>query len=178
MQISPVSIGVLVCVLSAPLLTGCGDSPEEAYREAGDQWAVARRNLDGQEADLAAAEEELQALRERVQQELDEAEGFIASRREGVEVARTAFLETERRLNGLATDELIFRSLQQALLEDGTLRDTAISARVQKGIVYLSGEVSEDGLRMHAESIAGETPGVRAVENHIVLDLPEAPEAG
>ena len=143
---------------------GCGDDNGEEklkqasreFAEARDAVGEARTAVDEQNAVLRAAQEELE------------------KRLETLRDAQAKLGQLEEQVDLRATDAVLFRSIQKRLLEDGDLEGFAIAARVQKGAVLLSGQVSEAELRDRAVEIARSTPGVASVESRIKVLAPES----
>ncbi|NNL84719.1 MAG: BON domain-containing protein [Myxococcales bacterium] len=152
----------LAVVASVSLLAGlaCGGSSEEAeFREASEALAEAQS-----EADVAREQVEVKRTAlESAREALDDAEAELASAEDRVAEARTA-------LARFATDDVVFRAVQLALLETPELADVAIRANVQDGVVSLWGSVGERKLRERAVEVAEAIPGVVAVENHIAVE--------
>jgi osmotically-inducible protein OsmY len=117
-----------------------------AAREGVDQKTVAAQQS---REELAEAQEALV----RAEQELAEA-------RAGVGVH--------------ATDEVLFREVQTRLLDDEQLESLAIAARVEKGVVTLSGEAVSREQRERAAELAAEIPGILGVDNRIAIVLGQA----
>jgi osmotically-inducible protein OsmY len=63
--------------------------------------------------------------------------------------------------------------VQKQLLEDDALEAFAISARVERGVVTLSGVVGSEKLRKRALELAGSVPGVVSVQDR--MQVAEAP---
>ena len=150
--------------LVALLATGCGEpSQEELLQAATDALAEAEAEVEEASAELALREEELalvQAGRDQAAQRLRDGERILAESREQV---------------GLhATDGLLFRKVQQALLEDEGLGDTAVSAHVDDGVVTLTGEVPDEATRERANAVARSVPGVAEVK--MLLEVPASPQ--
>jgi osmotically-inducible protein OsmY len=66
--------------------------------------------------------------------------------------------------------------VQKQLLDDDDLEDVAISARVERGVVTLSGVVSEEKLRERAVKLAESVPGVVSVQDRIQVAGAKAPD--
>ena len=155
----------ILAVFTAALLSlaACGgDQAEEKLEEASRYLAKAREaveearlDVEERQADAQAAQEELAVAREALREAEEELSGF------------------EAKVDLNATDAVLFRSVQKRLLEDGDLEDVAIAARVDKGVVSLSGAVPEAELRDRAVEIARSTPGVTSVESRIQVKKPE-----
>ncbi|MFI5216583.1 MAG: BON domain-containing protein [Candidatus Limnocylindria bacterium] len=67
--------------------------------------------------------------------------------------------------------------IQKQLLDDDDLEEVAISARVEHGVVTLSGVVPEAELRERAVKLAESVPGVVSVQDRIQVagQKPAAP---
>lgn len=126
-------------------------SAEETLRAAEDLRDRAMEARKRREAELAAANEALDAARTRAQDAQDKVE------------------ELERMIQQLATDDLLFRKVQSALLDDRELAATAISAEVEDGVVTLTGSAPDEEARAHAAEVAGSILGVRNVRSNITL---------
>ena len=64
-------------------------------------------------------------------------------------------------------ETLLFRAVQQRLLEDDQLDSVAVAATVSDGVVVLSGSVEDADQRDRAVAITREIPGVEGVESRI-----------
>ena len=113
---------------------------------------------------------------DQAEEKLEEASRNLAKAREAVEEAR---LEVEERQADAQAAQEELAVAREALREaeeecdDGALEDVAIVARVDKGVVSLSGAVPEAELRDRAVEIARSTPGVTSVESRIQVAKPE-----
>ena len=149
----------LVFVLGFFGAGGCAESDgESAFRQATEQLTAA-------EAAVAAAREEAEdrarAVRE-AQERLVEAEDQLVR-------AEQELADARARVGLHATDDVLFRQVQTRLLEDDLLEDVAIAARVEKGMVTLTGEASDSEQRERAAEIADAIPGVLGVDNRISI---------
>ena len=158
----PRSLSILPLVLLA-LALGCGEpTQEELLQAATEAYEEAKLETDEASAALALREEELamaQTARDEAAERLREGERARSDARTQV---------------GLhATDELLFRKIQQALLEDEALADVAVSAQVEDGVVTLTGEVPSEALRTHAALVAEAVPGVAEVRTLLTVPAPE-----
>jgi osmotically-inducible protein OsmY len=155
----------ILAVLAAALLAlaGCGgDGAEEELEEASRSLAKAREAV------------------EEARGEVEERRAEVQAAQDELAVAREALREAEEQLSGFeakvdlnATDAVLFRSIQKRLLDDGDLEDVAIVARVENGVVSLSGTVPDAELRDRAVEIARSTAGVASVESRIQIEKPE-----
>ena len=145
---------------AAFLLIACGgDSEEAAFREASEDLAEAQA-----EAEVARGlvQTRLEAL-DNAQTQLDEAEAALRDADDRVEEARRALAE-------FATDDVVFRAVQLALLETPELEDVAIRANVDSGVVSLWGSVASEAIRDRAIAVAKGIPGVVGVQSHIGVE--------
>jgi osmotically-inducible protein OsmY len=83
-----------------------------------------------------------------------------------------------------ATDEKISRLLKDQLRQNPQLQGERIDARVDVGVVTLTGEVNSSAAGVRASELASGVPGVRSVKNELVnlsqpgLNLKEVSEPG
>lgn len=147
---------LLSLALAASVLA-CGEPTREEKLAA----ALASRN-DAQEAvDNAQAEvEETQAALTAAQQARRSAGQALAA-------AKHKLGEANAQVGLYATDDVLFRAVQKALLENSKLVDAAISARVVDGVVTLSGEAPNAKVRDRAVEVARAVAGVSSVQSHI-----------
>ena len=66
-------------------------------------------------------------------------------------------------------DTAITTKVKAALLDDSGLKSFDISVETNKDVVRLSGVVNSDHVRAHASEVAAGVPGVRGVENNLVV---------
>jgi osmotically-inducible protein OsmY len=142
---------------------------------------------DDEEARLEKLSQELGMLREaqpELRERLAERETAARAAQDELAQARGALRESERRIAEIekevgahATDPLLFRMVQKQLLDDDDLEEVAISARVEHGVVTLSGVVPEAELRERAVKLAESVPGVLSVQDRIQVagEKPAAP---
>jgi osmotically-inducible protein OsmY len=138
---------------------------------------------DDEEARLAALGDELSSLREGLKEtraQVEEREAAAKAAQDALAAARAGQRETEKRIAEIekelgthATDPVLFRMVQKQLLEDDALEAFAISARVERGVVTLSGVVGSEKLRKRALELAGSVPGVVSVQDR--MQVAEAP---
>jgi osmotically-inducible protein OsmY len=140
---------------------GCGDDEVarlEAYSRSIDEL---RGSVDEARAEVDARETEVGEANQR-----------LADAREALSNAEDALAEVERKASQVATDPVLFRLVQQRLLEDDALEGVAISASVTGGVVSLAGEVPSAALRERAAEVAQSVPGVASVTNRIQVLAP------
>ena len=158
------TLSLLPLVLLAFAL-GCGEpSQEELLQAANEALVEAKIEVDEASAALAQREEELamaQSGRDEAAERLREGERALA--------------EAHAQVGLHATDDLLFRTVQQALLKDEVLGDVAVSAKVDDGVVTLTGSVPSEAIRSHAALVAGSVPGVAEVRS--LLTVPAADPA-
>jgi osmotically-inducible protein OsmY len=147
----------LLCGALAAPLVGCGgDDEEERLEELSKELSSLRAGL----AERRELVNEREATAKAAQDELAEARGKLLESEQRI-------AEIEKEIGAHASDPLIFRMVQKALLDDDDLEDVAISARVERGVVSLSGVVPEAKLRDRAVKVAQDVPGVVSVQNRI-----------
>jgi osmotically-inducible protein OsmY len=142
-------------VAAAALLAACGGGGlEEASEE---QKAM--------QSKVAEARTRVEAR----QQEAEQAHRALEQARKDLEAAEQRLAAARAEVAKEANDAVLFRSVQQRLLDAGELEGVAISARVQKRVVTLEGSVPSETLKMRAEEIAANTTGVETVINQIAV---------
>lgn len=70
---------------------------------------------------------------------------------------------------GPVDDASLAARVQAALADDAALRPYRIEALVKDGVVTLSGDVKSLALHRHAAALVLGIPGVRAVDNQLVI---------
>ena len=151
----------LLILLPLALLPGCGEPTQEELLEAATE-ALDAAKLEADEASAALAQRE---------EELTLAQSARDEAAERVREGERALAEARTKVGLHATDDLLFRKVQQALLEDSTLAEVAISARVEDGVITLTGDVPTEAMRSHATIVAENVPGVAEVRS--LLKVPE-----
>lgn len=150
----------LLAIGALCLAAACDSSLPEERLEA------SQEALERVEAELAEAQREVE-VRSRA---LAEVEQRLVQARKAAARLEKRQETAEQRLAQRATDVVLFRALQQELLEREALASVAIVAEVQDREVTLRGAVPEPSLRREAETIARATQGVGAVRNRIRLE--------
>ena len=153
----------LLILLPLMLLIGCGEPTQEELLEA----ATAALDVAEFEADEASA-----ALAQR-EEELTLAQSARDEAAERVREGERSLSEARTQVGLHATDDLLFRTVQQALLEDAVLSDVAISAKVEDGVITLTGDVPSEAIRSHATRLAEGVPGVAEVRSQLRVPEPE-----
>lgn len=141
--------------------SGCGDDGLEAVS-----------------AQLAEIENEVDQARievERRDAEASQAGDALERARETLEEAEQRFADARKRVAKAASDAVVFRAVQQRLLDDGDLEGVAISARVQRRTVTLEGSVPNELLKKRAQEVASGATGVETVINQITVDVAAPP---
>lgn len=148
----------LAALLTLGGLGGCGggDSEVEKLMAASEELARAQE-------ELARAEEEVQ----KAEAAFEEAQAALDAARARASEARQAVADAEAQVDQQATDDVIFRAVQLRLLEDRRLRNRAVRAEVDGGIVTLTGRVRTREEAERALEIARQTPGVRDVTSRL-----------
>lgn len=150
--------GAALAVAALVLLPlACGESDREAeLREASRALEEARSQVERKQEIVDRKREAVEAARRELEKARDE-----------LEQARERLAEAEERVGEHATDAVLFRSVQRRLLEDEKLENVAIAARVEQGVVELSGRVPSAKLRDRAVEVAKQASGVVRVESNI-----------
>lgn len=165
--------GIAALALLATPLLGCGGGDDEvaALEDAIGRLEQAREAVDEASHDV---EEASAALAER-QEAANEARAALAEAREGLAQAEKQLASAQSSVSERATDDVLFRTIQKRLLDDEELADVAISAKVTRGVVVLSGQVPDADLRERALEIANAVQGSVAVESRIAVVGGEPP---
>jgi osmotically-inducible protein OsmY len=144
-------------LLGVLLAVGCGGDDEA-------------RRIQELSEELSSLREGLPALRTRVEERESKAKAAqdeLAEARGALRASESRIAEIQREVGQHATDPVLFRMVQQELLEDDDLEDVAISARVEHGAVTLSGVVPSAELGARAVELAESVPGVTSVQSRI-----------
>jgi hypothetical protein len=154
-------------LLAAALLAlGCGDDEEARIRELSEELTSLREGLPALEARVAERETAAKAAQDE-----------LADARNALRSSESRIAEIQREVGKHATDPLLFRMVQEQLLEDDDLEDVAISARVEHGVVTLSGVVPDAELGERAVKLAESVPGVVSVQSRIQVAAEAKPAA-
>jgi hypothetical protein len=151
--------GIVGGLLALGLAAGCGGDDDEARLEA------LTKELTSLRAGLAATRAEVserEATAKAAQDALAQARGELRDTEQKIAAI-------EKQVGAHATDPVLFRLVQKQLLDDDELHDVAISAKVERGAVTLSGVVKDASLRERAVKIAESVPGVVSVQDRIQL---------
>ena len=144
--------------LAGALLAGCQDSEEAKLADLTKELGTLRHGLTETRAEVGKREATAKA-----------AQDALAAARSEQRDAERRIAEIEKELGSHATDPVLFRMVQKQLLDDDDLEDVAISARVERGVVTLSGVVSKKALSERAVKLAESVPGVVSVQDRIQI---------
>jgi osmotically-inducible protein OsmY len=153
----------LLILLPLALMMGCGEPTQEELLEAATE-ALGAAELESDDASSALAQRE---------EELALAQSARDEAAERVREGERSLSEARAQVGLHATDDLLFRTVQQALLEDSVLADVAISAKVEDGVITLTGDVPSEAIRSHATLLAEGVPGVAEVRSQLTVPEPE-----
>jgi osmotically-inducible protein OsmY len=167
------SIAILVTA-AALAGFGCGESRQEKFEKAMKAADAARTTLDSARKEYAEQEAETEKARAAAA----DAESELAEAQHKLDAATTGFESARGEVAKWADDASVSRLLQQKLLEEPALANTAVSARVESGVALLEGTAPDTEAAARAVASAGETPGVVEVRNAIgVPSVATAPPA-
>lgn len=161
MRLSPIGAVLLAIVVAA----GCSESREEKFEKAMRAAESAQKAVESARKEV---ETEL-ARYEKASAAAEAAEKKLSKARSRLESAESGATKARAEVAKWADDATVFRSVQRRLLEERSLRDAAVSARVQGGVAYLDGRVGNASQRDRAIQIARETPGVLDVQSQITV---------
>lgn len=150
-----------VAALVAAALAACNQPTPEARLEAVGE-------------DLSDSASELDSLNERI----ESTEALLETLRDERDGLRDKVRTLKQRLEARATDVAVFRAVQSALLEDETLKESAIGVSVEDGRVTLSGVALSEQEVGRALAVARNIVGVEGVYSRIRVKDPAAVETG
>lgn len=134
------------------LAGGCGEDPQQRYErtaanlEAAEQArAEAQRAVTEKKAELARLQEKLNAAERRLQQ------------------ARERMASASQKLERSVNDEVLFRSIQRAMLDEKRFAGAAIAVGVEDRVITLTGTVPDEATREMAMEVARGYAGVEEV---------------
>jgi osmotically-inducible protein OsmY len=140
-------------------VAACGDDEAKRLAALGEELKTLRTSLADTRARVAEREQKAKVANDE-----------LASARAAQRETELRIAELEKQIGAQATDPVVFRMVQEALLDDDELEDVAISARVERGVVTLSGVVSEAEQRERAVKLAEGVPGVVSVQDRITVN--------
>jgi hyperosmotically inducible protein len=151
----------LAVALIAGIALACGSDRAERY-------AKARREVVEAQKSVAQAEKKVEQ-REAAHEQTRRA---LANAREQLDKARNRLDKARSLASEFADDPMLFRAVQERLLEDDQLKDAAVAATVENGVVTLAGTAPSDSVRQRAVELARQTPGVIDVHDQIQVESP------
>lgn len=157
----------LACALLLALASaGCGDpTPEEQLADATQELTSASQ-----------AKQAAQTALDQLERRLTDALAARDKAAEAFEVVRQRWAEAVDAVGEFATDEVLHRQVNRALLEEPELEGATITAGVEERVVTLVGGAPDAEAVALAAELAGAIPGVADVRSEIVIQSGE--EAG
>lgn len=146
----------LAMVMAGTALSGCSQDPQEKYDSAVEQLKDARESVSDAQAKLKSKKDEIKEL----QNNLDESQSNLVNARGKVDEASQA-------VNKTVNDEVLFRTIQRELLDDGEFDKAAISVGVTKRVVTLTGNVPDEKTHKKAVEVARSQAGVEDVVDQL-----------
>lgn len=138
------------------LAAGCSEDPQQRYERASvnleaakQARAEAQRAVTEQKAELVRLQEKLEAAERRLEQ------------------ARERMAQASQKLERSVNDEVLFRSIQRALLDEGRFAGAAIAVGVENRVVTLTGSVPDEATRKAAIETARGYAGVEDVADFL-----------
>lgn len=138
------------------LAGGCSEEPQQRYERAGANLEAAKRA----HAEAQQAVTEKKAELARLQEKLDAAERRLIQ-------ARERMAEAKQKLERSVNDEVLFRSIQRALLDESRFADAAVAVGVEDRVVTLTGTVPDEATREAAMEVARGHAGVEGVVDNL-----------
>lgn len=139
-------VGVLL------LAGGCSEDPQQRYERAAANLETAKQAR----AEAQRAVTEKKAELARLQEKLDAAERRL-------QLARERMAAASQKLEQSVNDEVLFRSIQRAMLDEERFAGAAIAVGVEDRVVTLTGTVPDEATRDMAVQVARGYAGVRDV---------------
>lgn len=140
------------------LAAGCSEDPQQRYERAAANLETAKQ--DRAEAQRAVTEKKAELA--RLQEKLDAAERRLSQARQRM---ADASLKLEKSVN----DEVLFRSIQRALLDEKHFAGAAIAVGVRDRVVTLTGMVPDAATREAALETARGHAGVEDVVDFLTV---------
>lgn len=141
------------------VVAGCSEEPQERYERAAANLEAAKEAR----AEAQKAVEEKKAELRQHQEKLDAAESRL-------EEARQHMAQASQALDQSVSDEVLFRSIQRAVLDEKRFDGAAIAVGVQDRVVTLTGTVPDEATRRAAVEVAREQAGVEEVVDFLEVD--------
>ena len=154
----------LACVLFLALVgTGCGDStPEEKLADATKELTSATQ-----------AKEAAQTTLDQLEQRLADAQAARDKAAEAFEEVRQRWVSAKHAVGEFATDEVLHRQVNRALLEEPDLEGATITASVENRVVTLIGGAPDAEAVALASELANAVPGVAEVVSEVLVESDE-----
>ncbi|MBW2244457.1 MAG: BON domain-containing protein [Deltaproteobacteria bacterium] len=155
----------LACALLLAMAgTGCGDpTPEE-------QLADATKEL----ASASQAKTAAQTTLDQLERRLEDAQAARDKAAAAFEEVRERWASAKNAVGEFATDEVLHRQVNRALLEEPELEGATITAGVQDRVVTLIGGAPNAEVIALATELASAVPGVAAVKSDVIVESNEA----
>ncbi len=151
--------GVVALALVALLALGCGDkSPEELLAEATEELGAATQ-----------AKEAAQGSLDQLDDRLEKAQSARDTAFEAFEEARIRWETAKDAVGEFATDDVLHRQVNQALLDASDLEGTTVQARVRNRVVTLIGVAGSQDAIDTAVELSTAVPGVSRVSSQVVI---------
>lgn len=131
---------------------GCSEDPQQRYERAAANLQMAEQAR----AEAQRAVTEKRAELARMQEKLDAAERRLQQARERMAAA-------SQKLEQSVNDEVLFRTVQRAMLDEERFTGAAIAVGVEDRVVTLTGTVPDEATRDLAIQVARGHAGVRDV---------------
>jgi len=153
-------IALACALLLALLATGCGEAtPEEKLADATDELSAATQ------AKTAA-----QAALSQLDQRLEDAQAARDKAALAFEETRQRWEDAKDAVGEFATDEVLHRQVNRALLEEPELEGATITAGVEDRVVTLVGGAPDAKSIALASELADAVPGVGEVVSDVVIE--------
>lgn len=141
------------------LVAGCSEDPQQRYERAAANLEAAKQAR----AEAQTAVDKKKAELRKLQEKLAAAEARLQKARERMSAASDA-------VDKSVSDEVLFRSIQRAVLDDDRFAGAAIAVGVKDRVVTLTGKVPDEATREAAMRVAREHAGVKDVVDFLEVD--------
>ncbi len=154
----------LACgLLLAVVGTGCGEAtPEEKLAEATEELT-----------DATHAKEAAQATLDQLEKRLGDAQAARDQAAEAFEEVRQRWQDAKDAVGEFATDEVLHRQVNRALIDEPALEGATITAAVENRVVTLVGGAPDAEAIALAAELADAIPGVAEVVSQVAIESPE-----
>lgn len=150
-------------VLATVFVIGCSEAPQQRYEAAVEALQEAK-TARADAAETVAARKKALA---RQKQKLEQANAYLAETNQHLQQAKA-------QLNKIVNDKILFRAVQQAMLNTERFSSAAISVGVKNRIVTLTGFVPDKSTQAAALDKARAFPGVRKVRDELKISSEDA----